>query len=48
MMIQAVKRLSRYDIIMKRASDTTFEMTEDFLCQGCCHYIYANFANLLH
>ena len=27
-----------YDIIMKRASDTTFEMTEDFLCQGCCHY----------
>lgn len=38
MMTQAVKRLSRYDIIMKRAPDRTFEMTEDFLCKGCCHY----------
>lgn len=38
MMTQAVKWLSRYDIIMKRASDRTFEITEDFLCKGCCHY----------
>ena len=35
MMAMAGKRLARYEVMMRRASDETFEISEDFLCMGC-------------
>ena len=38
MMSMAGKRLSRYEVMMLRAPDETFEIPEDFLCRGCPHH----------
>ena len=38
MMTLTGKRLARYEMLMKNASNEGFEMTEDFLCQGCPHH----------
>lgn len=38
MMTMTGKRLARYEMLMKNASNEGFEMTEDFLCQGCPHH----------
>lgn len=37
-MMLAGKRLARYEIMMKRASDKAFGFSVDFLCKGCPHH----------
>lgn len=32
------KRLIRYEQLMLRVSDESFDILEDFLCQGCEHH----------
>ena len=31
-------RLVRYEILMRKASDKTFEISEDYFCRGCKHH----------
>ena len=38
MMTLTSKRLTRYEILMQKASDERYEISEDFLCLGCAHH----------
>lgn len=32
------KGFSRYEMMMKRSADDSFEISEDFLCKGCRYH----------